>query len=286
MTCGLEQDKKSLHMDWQVIFLLLLIGAISGFLAGLLGVGGGFVIVPSLFYLFQTKLPSDVIMHVVIATSLAVTAITTMGSTWGHYKKKAIDFAIFRRYLAGLLLGCICGALFASQMSGLFLKTFFGYMIIVMGVYFIFFHIPVRKHSWPSWTLNLFGFVIGNLSSLLGIGGGIFSVPLLLWHNLSIRQAVATSSTATLATVWIGTFTYLAIAPPLPSVPFVAGYISLPAFMTLSIAALLTVQWGVKATHKAPVVLIRRIFGGMLVLTGLCMLILRASPSGAGAFSS
>jgi uncharacterized membrane protein YfcA len=261
-------------MDLQIIVLFVAIGGLAGFFAGLFGVGGGFILVPPLLYLFQyQQIHLDQLMHVVIATSLAVTAITSLGSAFGHYRKSAVNFHLLRNYLGGLLLGCVSGAFVANLLPSSILRLIFIGAIFLIGLYFIFFALPSVKHSWPLFTLNLFGFLIGNLSSMLGIGGGIFSVPLLLWYKQSMPTAVGTSSAATLATVWLGSLTYLILAPPLPSGSIVFGYIDIPAFIVLSSASLATVQFGVKVAHIAPVNVLKRVFGVMLLLTGVIMLL-------------
>ncbi len=261
-------------MDWQIILLLLVIGALSGFLAGLLGIGGGFILVPPLFYLFrQQEIPPDQLMHIVIATSLAVTAMTTLGSTYGHYRENAVNFIVLRNYVGGLFFGCISGAFIANLLPSVVLRMIFGCILFLIGLYFLFFNLPTVKCSLPLPLLNLFGFIIGNLSSLLGVGGGIFTVPVLIWNKLSMHKAVGTSSAATLVSVWVGSLTYLILAPPSPSNSALFGYIDLPAFATLSIAALLTVRFGVKAAHRAPVILLRRVFGIALLLISSMMLL-------------
>ena len=151
-------------MDWQIILLCLAVGSLSGFLAGLLGIGGGLVLVPFLFYLLQHEhFPPDRLMHIVIATSLAVTAVTTIGSALGHHRKKAINTSVLRNYVPGLLVGCVSGAFIANLLPGAVLKMIFGCMLFLVGLYFVFFNMPSVNHAWPLSTLNLFGFAVGNL---------------------------------------------------------------------------------------------------------------------------
>lgn len=259
-----------------MLLLFILGGMLSGLLAGLLGIGGGIVTVPILYYtyLYLSEIPPEKIIQVSICTSLAATSVTALAATWVHKQKQNIVPSLLLLMVPGLFLGCVAGAIAVHWVSGAFLRLFFGFMAVLFGTYFFFPHLP-QPHlgDTPSPTLSLFGLAIGVLSSLLGIGGGVLIVPLLLAYRVPTQQAVATSSAATLVTALIGSITYLFIAWHQPELPHTFGYIEIPAFLTLSLGSLATARLGVHLAKTLPKTLVQRVFACALGVTGLFMLV-------------
>lgn len=239
--------------------MFLLLGLMSGFLSGLLGIGGGVITVPVLYYLLGS-------MQASIATSLAAIVVTTSVASFIHYRKgqKALHSAL-GYLLPGLIIGCISGAELAHLLPTPLLRTIFGIVAIFLGIYFAIPHFPIPKiASRPNPLMTFFGLLIGHLSSFLGIGGGIFTIPLLLAYHIPIPALVMTSSLATLATSLIGTITYLVLEP---------HHIYLPALISISLGSICTTPLGVKLAHSLPAPTIRRIFGWVLAIIGLVMCI-------------
>jgi|SRR5579872_6223313 len=261
-------------MEFKIIILFAASGMLSGILGGLLGIGGGIVTVPVLYYSLQfAGIPDDRVMQVAISTSLAATFLTAFASTWAHHQKRHIQFSILQYLVPGLIIGCVSGALTAHLIPSVFLREFFGITAILFGLYFFFPklpHLSIAKHPNPS--LSLFGLAIGYLSSLLGIGGGIFTIPILFGYQVPMKNTIATSSASTLATALAGTLTYLLIAWSKPSLPETVGYIELPAFLSIGIASIFFAPLGVKLSHYLPTGLIQRIFACALGTTGIAML--------------
>lgn len=258
-----------------LFFLLIIIGLITGILAGLLGIGGGVITVPAMYYLFQYyDFPLDHLMHTCIATSLASTMLTSLGSTWSHHRKSSILYTALKMIVPGLVIGCVSGAAVSYFLSSNTLKAIFGIMAIVFAIYFFFPKLPqIKIANAPNQSLGLFGFVVGNLSSLLGVGGGIFMVPILLGYQMSLQSSVATSSASTLATALTGTLSYLVIAQGQVSGPDSFGYIQIPAFLTIGICSLATTSWGSKLAHTLPPTLIKKVFACALAATGVAMIL-------------
>jgi len=262
-------------MDLTIIILFVLSGLLTGLLAGLLGIGGGLITVPVIYYLLPLAgFPEEKIMQVAVGTSLAATFITSFASTWAHYHKKTIVFSAFKRIVPGLIFGCMFGALIAHFLPSLFLREIFGCMAILFGIYFLFPRFPhPRFGSSPNFTLSIFGLGIGTLSSLLGIGGGLFTVPVFLGYQLPMKNAVGTSSSATLVTALVGTISYLFIAWHKPSIPETFGYIELPVFFAISLGSVSTSWLGVKLSHVLHTDIVKRIFACACAITGILMLI-------------
>lgn len=260
-----------------VFLLFIIIGLVTGILAGLLGIGGGIITVPSLFYLFHyMKTPPENVMQICVATALATTFMTSVGSTLSHHKRKTIIPSVLKIVIPGLLIGCILGAISSTFFTSQALQIFFGCISVLFAVYFFFPKLPqLNIAPKPNKYLMVFGVLIGCLSSLLGVGGGIFLVPILLGYHISIQNTVASSSASTLATAFIGTIIYLFIAYGKPTMPDTIGYIHIPAFFLMGLSSLFTTHIGVKLSHTLPPIITKRVFAVLLGLTGLSMLFLR-----------
>lgn len=257
------------------MFLCFLVtGLVTGLIAGLLGIGGGVITVPALYYiLYFYGFPKEQIMHVSIATALAATCLTSLGSTWAHRKKGNILVSVLKIMVPGLFIGCLFGAILTYFLPSSALRMIFGSMALLFAVYFFFPHFPELKiASKPNKSLLIFGVIYGCLSTLLGVGGGIFMVPTLIGYQLSLRNVIGTSSAGTLATASFGTVAYLIIAHNI-SLPRTIGYIEISAFLTIGISSLFTTSLGVKLAHVLPTPLIKRIFAVALFVTGTTMLL-------------
>ncbi len=259
-----------------MLLIFILSGMLSGLCAGLLGIGGGIVTVPVLYYtyLYLSPIPPEQIIQVSICTSLAATSVTALVSTWAHQQKQNILPTPLLELTPGLLIGCVAGAIAVQYIPSTWLRILFGSMAILFGLYFFFPRLP-QPHlgDRPTSTLALFGLVIGALSSLLGVGGGIFIVPLLLAYNTPLINAIATSSAATLFSALVGSITYLFIAWDIPELPHTFGYIEIPAFLAVSLGSLTTARLGVRLARTLPKDKIQKVFASMLGITGVFMLV-------------
>jgi len=257
-----------------LIILFILIGLLTGLLAGLLGIGGGVITVPALFLIFSLyHTESTHLMHVCIATALATTLITSLGSTWAHHKKRAILSSVLKMTGPGLVLGCLLGVFCSSVLSSKVLQTSFGIMMVCFALYFFFPNLPqLQIAKRPNPSLFLFALLIGILSSLLGVGGGIFMVPILLGYHVSLKNTVASSSAGTLITAGVGTIAYLCIAKGSSPLPYSVGYINIPAMMAIGISSICTTSLGCKLSHTLPQDLTKKVFATVLAITGISML--------------
>lgn len=257
-----------------ILFYFIAMGIVSGLLGGLLGIGGGVVTVPALYFVFTTThILSTEVMQIAVGTSLATGFITSSLATYIQYKKKAIHYPVAKFLLPGLFFGCMFGAVLGDYLSSEWLSRIFGTMAILLGLYF---SIPRLPHPYirarPDQTLSLFGILIGALSSMLGIGGGSIAFPVLLGYQVPVKNASATSSVSTFITTLFGTIAYLIIAKEHPPLPDSFGYIYLPAFFGISVGVLIATPIGVKLVHTLDTALVKRIFGCCLTFIGLYML--------------
>lgn len=258
-----------------LIILFLLCGLLTGILGGMLGIGGGVITVPALYFLFRyTSMFEMKQMQIAAATSLAISFLISLASSIVQYRKKAILFPALKFLSFGLIIGCILGACLAEFISSEWLRHIFGGAALCLGLYFTIPALPQFHFAQKlGYSLSLFGVGIGTLSSLLGIGGGILTFPTLLGYNVEPKISSGTSSAATALSSLLGTLAYLYIAS-VPSFPGLIGYIDLNAFFLIGIAALLTTPLGVRLSHTCNTRVIKRIFGICLTLIGFTMIAL------------
>lgn len=258
-----------------LLAFLLLIGAFAGVLAGLLGVGGGIVLVPAFYYVFQTLgYDGPHIMQVCVATSLATIVVTSLRSVRAHAAKGAVDFSILRAWGPGIAVGALIGVLVATRLRSETLTAIFAILALIVAAYMAF--------SKPHWRLAddmprgakpyLYSPAVGFLSVLMGIGGGSFGVPLMTLHGVVIHRAVATAAGFGLliALPSVALFLILPAQGGLP--PFTIGKVNGPAFLVVVAMTVLTAPLGAKLAHATDPGPLKRIFAGFLFLVALNML--------------
>ena len=254
--------------------LLLAVGAFAGVLAGLLGVGGGIILVPAFFYVFQALgYPNFQLMQVCLATSLATIIVTSIRSVMAHNKKGAVDWEILRRWALGIVLGAVVGFFIASSLRSATLQMIFGVLAIIVGLYMTF-----GKAHWrvgdamPKGVARIvLSPVIGFLSVLMGIGGGSFGVPTMSLYNVPIHRAVATAAGFGVIIAVPSVIGFLTVdlqSPP----PFTIGAVNLPAFILVIAMTLITAPWGAALAHRMDPKPLKRVFGVFLMLVAINML--------------
>lgn len=262
-------------LTW-LILQYALIGAASGILAGLLGLGGGVVIIPALAFIFtqQAHIPNDAIMHFAIGTSLASIIVTTLYSFRAQYRYGNFRFELFKQLIPGIFIGTIIGALLSSVIETRMLKILFGLFMIIIStqMFFSFGNSDTRQlKSGSRWMGSLF---IGTSSGLLGVGGSAFMTPWLNYFNIPIRQAIAASTACGVIISLTGTTTYILTGLQNNDllIPWSTGYIYWPAVIAIACSSLLFVNLGVLLSFKLPVITLRYVFAVFVFLVGLNML--------------
>jgi uncharacterized protein len=253
-------------MDFIVyLSVLILTGALVGFASGLLGVGGGFIMVPIQFFLL-TSLGVDptTAIRIAFGTSLAVILPTAISGALGHARRGVVLYRpMILMGISGLIAALIGGTL-AAHTPGIYLKTIFGILVLIAGIWMLSAKYPEISGEPKKGVLNylIIGFITGILSGLLGVGGGVVLIPILvLLMGFSMIRAVGTSTAVIIFTSLGGIIAYTSNgfnAPGLP--PFSIGYINIIQFIILAIISVPMAQVGVKASHKLPEKQLRYIF--------------------------
>lgn len=259
-----------------LVLAYLGVGAVVGVLAGLLGVGGGLVIVPMLVFCFTWQdVPQESLMHLAVGTSAASIVFTSVSSFWAHHKRGAVVWSVVLRIAVGILAGAVLGTFLASRLSTHGLKSFFAVFLCFVALQMLLDRKPRPARDLPGWWgLSAVGTVIGAVSSLAGIGGGIMSVPFLVWCNQPMHRAIGTSAAIGFP---IAVFTSLGYvfhglrAAALPA--YAVGYVYLPALACIVSASVLTAPLGVRLAHRLPVRALKRAFAVLLIVVGARMLL-------------
>ena len=256
--------------------LYTLLGGAAGVLAGMLGIGGGLIIVPALLYFFHLQaFPRELTMHLAVASSLASIFFTSISSTWSHHRRGAVLWSHVAPLAPGILGGAAAGAMIANLLSGSLLRGLFGVFECAVAAHLAWGRNPAPHRQPPGFLgMSGAGAVIGALSSLFGIGGGTMTVPFLVWCNVNIRNAVATSSACGIALALSGTGTMIAAGWGHPGLPRGAtGYVYWPAAVAIAAASVLAAPFGARMAHTLPVRVLQRIFAGFLLLVGIRLLL-------------
>jgi uncharacterized membrane protein YfcA len=251
-----------------------LTGIVAGYLAGFLGIGGGFVVVPALTWVFlRDHATAPWAIHMAVATSLCTMLVTSLSSIIAHHRHGAIRWPLVRSLAAGLVIGSMLGAVVADYLQGPALVRVFGGFAVLAGLQLIIARQPQGEKPLPRPpALTLTGMVIGAISSLIGIGGGALTGPWQLWHGIRAQNAVATSAACGYPIAVAGTlsFVVLGMGGELPQGSL--GYVHLPAFIGIAVTSALAAPLGVASVHRLHPQLVKRLFGGFLLLVGLRML--------------
>ncbi len=247
----------------------LALGLFAGLMAGLLGIGGGAVIVPVLATLFSAQgFAPDAILHLALGTSMATIIFTALSSLRAHHGHGAVLWPVVRDITPGILLGTWLGTLIAGAVSSRALALFFAAFVAYAATQMAFNFKPKPSRQLPGRLgITGVGTVIGAVSALVAIGGGLMTVPFLTWCNVRIQNAIGTSAAVGLPIALGGTLGYIWNgwhAPDLP--PLSLGYVYLPAFIGVMAASTLTAPLGARLAHRLPVATLKRLFAVVLVL--------------------
>ena len=250
----------------------LAIGALSGVMAGLFGVGGGAIMVPALMLLFGALggVGGDWLAHLAVGTSLATIIGTGAASTLAHHRHRGVRWDIVWPLAPGIVIGALAGAALAGWIPSLWLQRIFAVFLTYVGIRLLVAPATsiTASHPLPGRVgLTTVGGGIGLLSSLVGIGGGTLTVPFLSRHGLGMRQAVATSAACGLPIAVAGALGFMLVGWGRPGLPaFSTGFVYWPAVAAMLVASMPIAPLGARLAHTLPVPLLKRLFGGLLLL--------------------
>ena len=257
-----------------LLFVLAVAAAGAGFMAGLLGVGGGIVMVPALYYAF-TVLNFDIVtrMHLSVGTSLAIIIPTSIISTMTHKEYDAVDFKMVRSFGVFILAGVIGGTFLAVNLKTPALVLFFSIFALMVGLFFIFLREKLvdNPKQISAIVKNISGVIIGFISVPLGIGGGSLMVPFMRTFGYDIRKSIGTAAAVGFLIAVTGTVTMITSGKIIDNVntPYSVGYINLLGFAVFVPVTMVMARIGAKVVHKIDKKLLSKIFGIFLILVSI-----------------
>ncbi|WP_426373167.1 sulfite exporter TauE/SafE family protein [Aliiroseovarius sp. PTFE2010] len=262
-----------------LVILIGLIGSsvLAGVLAGLLGVGGGIVLVPVLFWILAfVDFPADISMHLAVATSLSTIIFTSLSSARSHHSHGNVDVKILKLWAPGVVIGALGGGLAAKFVDADALKTIFGVIAVLVAINMMRKNILVFRSALPESpaTNGVISVLCGLFSALMGIGGGTLAVPILSSFSVPIRKAVGTASAmgiliavpATLGFIWAGW--------NVPNRPFGSlGYVNLIGTLIILPFTVGFAPVGASLSNRISTIWVKRCFAIFLGITGCRMLL-------------
>ena len=257
-----------------LLAVLAVAAAVAGFMAGLLGVGGGIIMVPALYYAF-TVLDFDIVtrMHLSVGTSLAIIIPTSIISTKTHMEYDAVDFKMVKSFGIFILIGVIAGTFLAVNLKTPALVLFFSIFAFMVGLFFIFLREKLvdNPKKISDFIKNSSGVLIGFISIPLGIGGGSLMVPFMRTFGYDIRKSIGTAAAIGFLIALTGTITMIMGGKIIDNVntPFSIGYINLLGFIVFVPVTMIMARFGAKAVYRIDKKLLSKIFGTFLILVSI-----------------
>ena len=257
------------------ILLYFLLGSFSGVLAGLFGIGGGIIIIPTLFYIFAyLGFPEEILSHMVLGSSLGVIVFSSISSTYSHNSKGAVNWDLIKVVAPSIIIGSALGGITAGFLESTTLQGLVALFLVVASVQLIFEFPPPPQNP----QTNLVGPVIagggiGWLSGVFGIGGGIFSVPYFYHRGLKMMNAIGTSAACGIPIALAGSISYMIIGFDNINIPENSvGYVYLPATIIVGLMSSFTAKYGVNIAHRMKQKKLRIAFAFLVIIMALNLL--------------
>jgi uncharacterized membrane protein YfcA len=265
-----------MSLDPLLIVELVALGLCTGFLAGLLGIGGGMIMVPFISAILGHRgVEPGLAVKMAIATSMATIIFTSISSVRAHHQRGAVRWDIVKRLAPGIILGAAIASLGVfAVLKGGSLALLFAAFVSFSATQMLLDKKPQSSRTLPGPAGQLgAGTSIGFLSGLVGAGGGFVSVPFMTWCNVTIHNAVATSAALGFPIALANAIGYVISGQGVANLPAGSlGYVFLPALLVIAIASVLMAPLGVKAAHALPVKSLKRVFAGILYVLAAYML--------------
>jgi len=256
----------------QILFFLLIMSVtavVAGFFAGFFGIGGGIITVPCLFYIFgAVGIDKSFIMHLAVGTSFAIIVPTAIMSVFTHYKHQAVDFGVIKTYGIFVVIGVIIGTFFAASMQTKSLVLFFSITIYLLALNLIFLKDKTKiKLKFTLLQRTVFGFIVGFVSSLMGIGGAIMNVPILKFVGYTINKSIGSAASIGFLISVFGFLGFLVSGILTKTdIPLSVGFINIPAFLIFIPITVMMAKIGASTVHKMKKEIIAKLFGVFLII--------------------
>ena len=259
-----------------IYWLYLITGAIGGFIGGLLGLGGGIIFVPFLFFIFSLyDLHPSHVMQSAVCTSLVCVILSSLSAAIKHNKNKLINWRLVKIMLPGLIFGSIIGVSVITILTSDVIKLYYGILLIIISIYLINekeknnYHTN-REHK----HINIFSFITGFISNILGIGGGTLTTPYFKFNGESMKTSIATAAACGVPIALVGILGVLVISTIFPIFgKTVLDFIDFHAFFLISVSTLIFSYIGAGVTYKTNTQILKKIFCMTLFLVGITILI-------------
>jgi uncharacterized membrane protein YfcA len=262
-------------MDVPLLATFLLLGAIVGFLAGLLGIGGGMTMVPFLTFIFGARgFEQAHVVHMAVATATATIVFTSIASTREHHRHGAVLWPVVMAMAPGIVVGSLVGPQVVGAMRMPMLAGFFGVFVVIMATQILLDRKPKAARDLPGrGTLFAVAGGIGIVSTMVGGGGAFLSVPFMAACNVQLRNCVATAAALGLPIAAAGTIGFVIAGLGATGMPeYTIGYIYVPALLSIVVASMTFAPIGARAAHRWPVKRLRRVFACLLYVLAAYML--------------
>lgn len=270
------------------IVCFLLIGAATGLLSGLFGIGGGIITVPALIFTLEHHpiFKAADTMHIAACTSLTIMILTSLSSARAYHRRNALVWPIFWRVLPGLCCGLLSGASLSHVIENQTIINLFAIFLIGIGIHLLIeskrphaSHVLEKGHPFQhqlslqqQGLLVIGSFAVGNLSALFGIGGGVLLVPLFLQMRCTLQQSAGTSALCGILSATVGTVVLSYLPQPVSHLPQMIGNIYWPAALFIAITSVSCAPLGTRLAFYLKTPLLKQLFSGVLFLSAWCLL--------------
>ncbi len=251
-------------------------GALVGFLAGLLGIGGGMTLVPILAALFKLQgLSADHIVHLALATSMASVVFTSSSSVREHHKLGGVDWALVKSLAPAMVLGSLISTIGSAFVAQRWLALAFAVIVYAGATQIWLGKKPSAQRGLPStWVLGVIGLVIGLICGVVSAGGAFLTVPLMLYCGIAMPRAIGTAAAVGIPVAFAGMIGWIVAGATVSGLPaYSIGFVYLPALLPLVAASVVLAPFGARLSHKLPVHMLKRIFAAFLYILATKMLI-------------
>ena len=242
-------------------------GAFVGFLAGLLGIGGGMTLVPVLAAMFAAQqLAPNHSVHLALGTGMASIMFTSSASVRAHHRLGGVDWSLVRRMGPAMVTGTLLSTALSGWVPQRALALSFAVIVYAGATQILIGRKPSAGHTmFGTPALVAIGLAIGVVCGLVSAGGAFMTVPFMLFCGVAMTTAIGTGAALGLPVAVIGTIGYVFSGRHVPDLPPLAlGFVYGPALLGIVAGSMLTAPWGARAAHRMPVVALRRIFAGLL----------------------